>query len=40
VEVIQSQALEAIKTCPNAQGIEVLESYITGMFGDIDLLLK
>jgi geranylgeranyl pyrophosphate synthase len=36
----REQALEAIKICPNAEGREVLESYITGMFGDIDLLLE
>ncbi|MEQ8997200.1 MAG: polyprenyl synthetase family protein [Coleofasciculus sp. B1-GNL1-01] len=36
----REQALEAIKVCPNAEGREVLESYITGMFGDIDLLLE
>lgn len=36
----REQALEAIKICPNAEGKEVLESYITGMFGDIDLLLE
>ena len=36
----REQALEAIKICPNAEGKEVLESYITGMFGDIDLLLQ
>ncbi|MEQ8539971.1 MAG: polyprenyl synthetase family protein [Coleofasciculus sp. D1-CHI-01] len=36
----REQALEAIKICPKAEGREVLESYITGMFGDIDLLLQ
>ena len=36
----REQALEAIKICPNSEGKEVLESYITGMFGDIDLLLQ
>jgi geranylgeranyl diphosphate synthase type I len=36
----QDQALEAISICPNAEGKEVLESYITGMFGDIDSLLQ
>jgi geranylgeranyl diphosphate synthase type I len=36
----REQALEAIKICPNAEGREVLESYLTGMFGDIDLLLE
>lgn len=36
----REQALEAIKICPNSEGREVLESYITGMFGDIDLLLQ
>ncbi len=35
----REQALEAIKICPNTEGREILESYITGMFGDIDLLL-
>ncbi|HBL57718.1 MAG TPA: polyprenyl synthetase superfamily [Cyanobacteria bacterium UBA8803] len=36
----REQALKAIKICPNTEGREVLESYITGMFGDIDLLLQ
>lgn len=36
----RDQALKAIRICPNAEGKEALESYITGMFGDIDLLLK
>ena len=36
----RDQALEAIRICPNAEGKEVLESYITGMFGDIDSLLQ
>lgn len=35
----REQALEAIKICPNTEGREVLESYITGMFGDIDVLM-
>ncbi len=35
----REQALESIKICPNSEGREVLKSYITGMFGDIDLLL-
>ena len=36
----RDQALEAISICPSAEGKEVLEAYITGMFGDIDLLLS
>ncbi|HBL61891.1 MAG TPA: polyprenyl synthetase superfamily [Cyanobacteria bacterium UBA8803] len=36
----REQALKAINICPNTDGREVLESYITGMFGDIDLLLQ
>ncbi|MDZ8079455.1 MAG: polyprenyl synthetase family protein [Nostoc sp. DedQUE01] len=36
----REQALEAIKVCPNAEGKEILESYITGMFGDIDFFSK
>ena len=36
----REEALEAIKICPNAEGREALESYITGMFGDIDSLLS
>ncbi|HLP88455.1 MAG TPA: polyprenyl synthetase family protein [Nostocaceae cyanobacterium] len=36
----RKQALEALKICPNSEGREVLESYITGMFGDIDSLLQ
>lgn len=36
----REQALEAIKICPNAEGREMLESYVTGMFGDIDQLLE
>ena len=35
----REQALEAISICPNTEGREVLESYVTGLFGDIDLLL-
>jgi geranylgeranyl diphosphate synthase type I len=36
----REQALDAIRVCPNAEGREALESYITGMFGDLDILLK
>lgn len=36
----REQALDAIRVCPNADGREALESYITGMFGDLDMLLK
>ncbi|MBW4617533.1 MAG: polyprenyl synthetase family protein [Desmonostoc vinosum HA7617-LM4] len=36
----REQALEAIKVCPNAEGREILESYITGMFGDINVFSK
>lgn len=36
----REQARKAISICPNTDGKEVLESYITGMFGDINLLLK
>lgn len=36
----REQALEAISICPNEKGKEALESFITGMFGDIDLLLQ
>lgn len=35
----REQALEAIGICPNPEGREALESFVTGMFGDIDLLL-
>lgn len=35
----REQALEAIRICPNSEGREALESYITSMFGDIDSLL-
>lgn len=33
-------ALNAIKICPQTEGREFLESYVTGMFGDIDALLQ
>jgi len=33
-------ALEALSYCPDPEGKEALESYITGMFGDIDTLLS
>lgn len=36
----REQALEAIKICPNSEGREILESYLNGMFGDIDELLE
>lgn len=36
----REQALKSINICPNEAGKEVLESYITGMFGDINLYLK
>ena len=36
----REQALEAIQICPNAEGKQALESYITGMFGDIEQLLQ
>ena len=36
----REEALEAIKICPNVTGQEALEAYITGMFGDIDVLLQ
>lgn len=32
-------ALKALSNCPDPEGKEALESYITGMFGDIDALL-
>lgn len=35
----REQALKAISICPNFEGKSVLESYLTGMFGDLDLLL-
>lgn len=35
----REEALAEISRCPNAEGREALESYITGMFGDIDDLL-
>ncbi|MGB7519118.1 MAG: polyprenyl synthetase family protein, partial [Spirulinaceae cyanobacterium] len=36
----REQALEAIKICPNSEGREILESYLNGMFGNIDELLE
>jgi len=36
----REQALDAIKVCPNEDGKAALESFVTGMFGDIDTLLK
>jgi geranylgeranyl diphosphate synthase type I len=36
----RDQALEAIRICPDEAGREALESFITGMFGDIDSLLQ
>lgn len=33
-------AIEALDCCPDPEGKEALESYITGMFGDIDILLS
>ncbi len=35
----REQALKAISICPDSAGREALESFITGMFGDIDSLL-
>jgi geranylgeranyl diphosphate synthase type I len=35
----REQALEAISACPDHEGIKALESFITGMFGDIDSLI-
>jgi geranylgeranyl pyrophosphate synthase len=32
----REQAIEAIGPCPNSEGKEALESFLTGMFGDID----
>ena len=36
----RDQALAAVQVCPNAEGKEALEAYITGMFGDIDSWLS
>ncbi|HEY9245348.1 MAG TPA: polyprenyl synthetase family protein, partial [Candidatus Methanoperedens sp.] len=36
----REQALEAISICPDSEGREVLNSFITGMFGDLDSLLE
>ncbi len=35
----REQALEAISACPDMEGRKALESFITGMFGDIDSLI-
>ena len=35
----REQALEALRVCPDVEGRELLECYITGMFGDIARLL-
>jgi geranylgeranyl diphosphate synthase type I len=35
----RDEALAAIKICPDAEGREGLESYITSMFGDLQLLV-
>jgi geranylgeranyl diphosphate synthase type I len=36
----REEALESVKICPNAEGREALEFYMTGMFGDIEALLQ
>lgn len=36
----REQALEAISICPDSEGKEVLQSFITGIFGDIDSILE
>lgn len=36
----REQALAALSICPNNEGKEALEAYITGMFGDIDSLVE
>lgn len=36
----REQAIAAIQICPNIEGRQALEAYITGMFGDIDTLLS
>ncbi len=36
----RDEALAAIKICPSAEGREGLESYITSMFGDLQLLVE
>jgi geranylgeranyl diphosphate synthase type I len=35
----REQALAAIRVCPNGEGVAALEAFVTGMFGDINLLL-
>jgi geranylgeranyl pyrophosphate synthase len=35
----REQALEAISICPDLEGKEALEAYVTGLFGDIEPLL-
>ncbi len=35
----RDQAIKAISICPNPDGREALEAYITGIFGEMDLLL-
>ncbi len=35
----RDQALEALTICPDPEGKEALEAYITGLFGDIEPLL-
>jgi geranylgeranyl pyrophosphate synthase len=35
----REQALEAISICPDPEGKEALEAYVTGLFGDIESLL-
>jgi geranylgeranyl pyrophosphate synthase len=35
----REQALEAISICPDSEGKEALEAYVTGLFGDIESLL-
>ena len=36
----REEALSTITILPDAEGREALESYVTGMFGDLDLLLQ
>jgi geranylgeranyl pyrophosphate synthase len=33
----REQALDSLSACPDSEGREALEAYITGLFGDIDL---
>ncbi|MFV1977555.1 MAG: polyprenyl synthetase family protein, partial [Candidatus Scalindua sp.] len=36
----RDEALEALAICPDPEGKEALEAYVTGMFGDIDTLVS